>query len=657
MSTRLLIDIETYRNFFFIGIKQIGEDKRYAYELSDRKPEGFKRDFIRNLILNKPTATFNGSVYDIPVLMYACTELPTGEFPTNSQIKDVSDRIIQGNVKYWQVEDVVGNIMPKPWDYDHIDLVEPQPNPFASLKILNGRLHGKQMQDLPYEPDRILSHDEMDRVAHYCLQNDLDASENLWNAMREAIDLRVALGADVGIDLRSKSDTQVGLAIIKNRAEKLLGRRIQRSDPKPGTSFQYKAPSWISFDDPTLRRVLEQIQNHTFITNKDGKVDLPKWLRDTPISLGSSTYTMGIGGLHSTESNRAVLSDEDGVLVDADVASYYPQIILSLGLYPEAIGREFLDVYRGIRDDRIVAKKAGVKYKDKGLKTSLNGTFGSFGSRYSFAYAPHLMISVTLTGQLALLTLIERAEAAGVAAVSGNTDGVVFKVPRDEYHGITGDRLNGGVLKEITENWERETGFTLEFNEYEALYNQSVNSYFAIKPDGRHKRKGPLANPWSADKSENDLIGQMTKNPQMTICSDAALYRIKHGTPLRETIEGCRDIKQFVTVIKASKGATWRDGYLGKTIRYYWSVDGDPIFSAQPNTTGNFNKIPKTDGARECMRLPDEFPDDIDYDRYVLEAETILKELGFYGSPEKQKRIRLTKKNKFDVLGLWVTAA
>ncbi|PTX49119.1 hypothetical protein IQ03_04815 [Gemmobacter caeni] len=651
---RYLVDIETYSNYFFVGIKRIGEEARRGFELSDRSD--FDRAWMRRFIINRATATFNGMSYDLPVLLYACTPLDNGEYPTNAQIKEVSDRIILGMVKYWEVENVIGFRIP--WGINHIDLIEPQPNPFASLKILNGRLHGKQMQDLPFAPDRILTHEEMDLVSHYCLQNDLDASENLWNAMREPMELREVLSEEILVDLRSKSDTQMGLAIIKHRAEELLGRKIEKASVKPGHSFKYKAPAFIKFQTPQLQAILERIQEHRFVVRDDGKVDLPPWLADTPLTIGDTTYAMGIGGLHSTEANRAVVSDEDFVLVDADVASYYPAIILSLGLYPEAIGPRFLEIYRGIRDDRVKAKKAGNKTKDKGLKIALNGTFGSLGSRFSFVYAPHLMISVTLTGQLALLMLIEAAELQGIPVVSGNTDGMVFKLLREHFEGITKDRLNGGLLADITGRWEKATGFDLEFVEYRAIYNASVNSYFAIKANGGHKRKGPFANPWSEDKNDYDLRGQMMKNPQATICSDAALARIKHGTPLRDTIIGCQDIRQFVTVIKVSKGATWRDNYLGKTIRYYWSTDGDEVIEAEPNSLGNFKKVPKTDGAKPAMRLPDDFPDDVDYERYISEAEQILKDIGFYGAPEpKEKRIRLTKVNKQRVLSLWLLSA
>ena len=66
------------------------------------------------------------------------------------------------------------------------------------------------------------------------------------------------------------------------------------------------------------------------------------------------------------------------------------------------------------------------------------------------------------------------------------------------------------------------------------------------------------------------------------------------GTPIEDTIYGCTDIRQFVTVIKADGGATWRGDYLGKVVRYYWSTDGDPIFKAKPHAkTGLRRRRPR----------------------------------------------------------------
>lgn len=676
----IFTDIECFHGFFFVGFKREEDGKRVGVEFSSRQPH-YDREFVRRILLRNQSVGYNSLGYDLPMIWYSLEE-----HVTNEMLKAASDRIIKGNVPWWEVEDLLGIRIPYDIKKRHIDLIEPQPNARASLKTLNGRVQGKQLQDLPFDPDLRPDSAQMDIIANYCLHSDLDATENLWNALQEPIALRRALSDRHDQNFMSKSDAQIGEAIVKKRVEQITGNKVYKNPTKPGTTFQYPVPEWVKFKTPVLQELLERVRESVFTVGPDGKTIAPKWMDgdSAMISLGSEVYSFGIGGIHTTESCRATRSDENDVLVDADVASQYPAAILMLGLYPPALGPEFLTAYRAIRDERIAAKKRGkaindelkavsdpdrkaalerelleCQVKDKGGKIQLNGVYGKLGSRHSILYAPHLLLSVTLTCQLAVLMLVERALEAGIPVVSGNTDGVLFRCPRDLFAGITKDRLNPSRIQEVCDQWELDTGFDLEFGEYTAIYNASVNAYFAIKADGGHKRKGPFGNPWNPHKSDFDPVrGQLMKNPQMTICSDAALMRIKNGTPVEETIRACRDIRQFVTVIKAGKGATWCDEYLGKVVRYYWGIDGQPIYDAVPHpTTGNFKKVSNTDGAVECMRLPDEFPSDIDYARYIAEAESILSDLGFYGPKiVKPKPLRDTKANR-QLLLQWALAA
>lgn len=716
MST-LAHDIETYRDLFYVGFKRLSDGVRLGFEISRRKND-FAPQRVRQIMRKNLLIGYNCAGYDLPMIALALElvekDVPVVDVETQkvvmrrltpaevcNRLKQANDRIIVGKLRPWEVEKALDVRIPRDWDY--IDLKEPQPNGeqtkpgesggsvFTSLKTLNARLHGKRLQDLPYEPDARLTDDQIAEVVDYCLTSDLDATENLFVALKEPLELRQALGKEYGQDFRSKSDSQIGEAIVRSRVESLTKSKIQKVETPPGTSFRYPVPAFMKFDTPQLQSILDRVRETDFVVNDKGKVDLPKWLADEVIELGSSTYAMGIGGLHSTEANRAVHADEDFALVDADVASMYPVIILMLALLPRAIGKHFLSVYAKIKEGRIDAKARAKEIKrllkkfdgsdrervalevelfacnvkDKGLKIALNGVFGKLGSRYSILYAPHLLLATTLTGQLTLLMLIERAVLRGIDVVSGNTDGVLFKVPRTMFDGlgdgkeVSADRLRPSILADICEQWERDTGFDLEFAEYRSIYNQSVNSYFAIKADGGHKRKGPLGNPWSKHADDFDPRAQLMKNPQATICSDAALALIKDGTPIEKTIYGCTDIRQFVTVIKSDGGATWRGSYLGKTVRYYWATDGDEILKAKPHaTTGSYAKVPKTDGAAPCMTLPDELPDDIDYDRYISETREILMTLGHLKRPPPpEKVIRLTKANRQIVLMAWSQAA
>ncbi len=677
----IFTDIEVYHDFFYIGFKREDDGKRVGVEFSRRSLD-YDREFVRRILFRNTTVGYNSLSYDLPMIWYSLQE-----GVINEKLKRASDSIIQGGIKWWDVEQFLGISIPYDVKKNHIDLIEPQPNAFASLKTLNGRMHGRRLQDLPYPPETIPTDAQMDIIADYCLQSDLDATENLWVTLHEPLALRRALGERHSQNFMSKSDSQIGEAIVKKRVEELRGRRVEKNPTKPGTTFQYPVPEWVKFETPVLQDLLERVRSSVFMVGPDGKAIGPEWMNGdgAKLSLGSQVYSFGIGGIHTTEAGRACHADEDFALVDADVASQYPAAILMLGLYPPALGPDFLTAYRAIRDERIAAKKRGkaiedelkgvndpdrkaalerelleCKVRDKGGKIQLNGVYGKLGSRYSILYAPHLLLSVTLTCQLAILMLVERALAAGIDVVSGNTDGVLFRCPRTFYAGLQKDRLNPSLLERICRKWELDTGFDLEFGEYKAIFNSSVNTYFAIKTNGGHKRKGPIGNPWNPHKDDFDQVrGQLMKNPQMTICSDAALARIKDGTPVADTIRACTDIRQFVTVIRASKGATWQGEYLGKTVRYYWSTDGEPIYEQDPHpVTGNYKKIPKTDGAAECMTLPDEFPTDIDYARYVGEAEEILRDFGFYGPKRPpQKRIRITKANREAVLREWMVVA
>ena len=96
--------------------------------------------------------------------------------------------------------------------------------------------------------------------------------------------------------------------------------------------FQYQTPSFIHFNHPALKEALEDIERTVFYTNQAGRVILPPELKKYAVVVGTSTYRLGIGGLHSSEQNTTHISTEDHQLYDFDVVSYYPAIIIKLAL-------------------------------------------------------------------------------------------------------------------------------------------------------------------------------------------------------------------------------------------------------------------------------------------------------------------------------------
>lgn len=239
---------------------------------------------------------------------------------------------------------------------------------------------------------------------------------------------------------------------------------------------------------------------------------------------------------------------------------------------------------------------------DSSGKITINGSFGKLGSKWSVMYSPTLLIQVTVTGQLALLMLIEALEANGIPVVSANTDGVVIKCPTERQ----------GDLDAIIHEWETRTGFETEETRYAALYSRDVNSYVAIKHDGQVKTKGVFA------------TSGLMKNPTNTVVVDAVVAKLTKGTPISDTIMACDDIRKFLTVRTVAGGAEQGGKYLGKVVRWYYSTR-----SPGPVTyRSNGNKAARSDGSRALMVLPDGMPEDLDFDWYIREAESILQEVG-----------------------------
>jgi len=618
------LDVECYPNCFIVNLKRFGNGEKLSFEMSNRSEIDFKR--LLYILSTECIITFNGNSYDIPIIYLAAKGADT------YALKEATNRLMGGGIKFWEVEKQLGITIPK---INHVDLMEPNPGVRVSLKMLAAHLHAKTIMNLPYKPDKRLTREEMNVLCIYCF-HDIDDTELLFKNLREPLTLRVALGKEYGIDLRSKSDAQVGEAIVKKRAEKILGRRVKKLDLQI-EFVPYKSPPFIKFETEEMKGLLAQFNSSEFTIDGHSKVVMPEWLKKKKIVLGETEYSIGIGGLHSTEANRAIHADEDYFLLDIDVSSQYPIILLLLGLEPKALIGAFLQVYKAIIDERINAKKrlkeikellaqgvndnedllkeqGQVQQKSEGGKIQVNGVYGKLGSLYSFLFSPEMLIATTITGQLSLLMMIERVVARGISVVSANTDGLIFRCARSR----------AGELDEIIAAWEKEVGFEIERTYYKSIYSSSVNSYFAVKDDGKFKVKGPRADHWSAGA----IREMMQKNPQMTVLTKAIIEFIKNGTSFEETIRGCSDVRMFLTCNNVKEGAQWRGAPLGKVVRYYWSTDGDPILYVNSG-----RKVANTAGAKPLMTLSDELPSDVDFEKYIAEATEVAYDIALLERP------------------------
>jgi len=649
----VILDIEVYGNYFLAYFKDTKTGKYKYYEMFPGQPLDIGG--VKGVMERNTTIGFNSLSYDLPLIVAAL------EGWDNEHLKAFSDKIIKSNLPSWSICKTNNIVVPDSWDT--IDLIEVAPG-IASLKLYGCRMKAPKIQDLPIEAGDSILPEMREEMREYC-RNDLDTTEMLYEALRPQIDLRISMSEQYGIDLRSKSDAQIAEAVIKSELEKRTGRkyrsggikgdppfpkiyldanelaneylrkgyghseahfkaandmgvdaselgsvraklklwRTKKTDPNEIVTIRYKDPKIVSFTSPDLQTIFKKLLDHNF--ELSSKIKMPKWLKDSKIKIGDSTYQMGIGGLHSTEKSQLVEAG-DGILCEYDVASYYPSIILEQQLSPKSMGKDFLELYQDIVTRRLKAKAEKDMVTANTLKIVLNGSYGKLGNKYSSLYAPTLLLQVTITGQLCLLMLIESMENAGISIVSANTDGIVCRCTKAQEHD----------MEAVAFDWELTTSYELERTDYTLLASRDVNSYMAVKPGGKVKRKGIFN------------AGGLSKNPDHVIIYDAVVAFLAHGTPIEQTINDCNDPGAFVSCRKVTGGCLWNGEYIGKAVRFYVSKDSfftDPCLHYKLNN----NRVPKSGGCRPLMEMGSEVPSDLNRQSYIEEAYKLLEGVGY----------------------------
>lgn len=626
-------DTECFSNYWCIGFENTETGKRVVLEQYDGHV--LDRARLRDILQRFRIYTFNGLNYDIPMICYAMQKGTTCAMLKKLNDFIIVDNKLRGDKKLmpWEILDRFNITVPK-W-LDHIDLFEVAPGVRLSLKKYGARMNMKRLQETPIPFDKPLNlHTDRVKVIDY-MNNDLATTAELKRRLKSELAARAWMSKDLNFDVRSKSDAQMAEAQFKVKYEKITGERPDKPKVR-SMRFRYEPPPFIKFRTKQLQDMFETICSTDFVidaTNKKNKkvwgvVKLPQAIKDIKLRIGETDYKMGIGGLHSKEHNRSFVADEKTIIKDRDVRAYYPRLMLACGYEPDSLEGVFTPIFRESVDKRDVFKMKAQFLKDNGepeevwieydrnagtFKIVNNGTFGKAGSPYSIMYAPKMMISTTITGQLCLLMLIERLHMAkvGFNVISANTDGIVTVIPKEHY----------GLFTAIVFDWEVDCTLQTEEVDYAGVYSRDVNSYIALVRDEKTgevkkaKRKGLFAPAGLQDKHD----------PTYDICSTAVVDYLMKGHDIERTIRRCADITQFVAVKQVGKsGAYLRDGeHLGRMIRWYI---GEGVREAI--YTEDKKRVAGTTGAVPCLDFPDEFPDDIDYEFYIREAYARLNDIG-----------------------------
>lgn len=280
-------------------------------------------------------------------------------------------------------------------------------------------------------------------------------------------------------------------------------------------------------------------------------------------------FDFGTGGIHGSVDSCIIQSDDNGIIIDVDVASYYPNLAIVNKLYPEHLSGQFCNIYNEIYDMRKLYPKGTPE--NAMLKLALNGVYGDSNSKYSPFYDSKFTMAITINGQLLLCLLAENLmKIPGLQMIQINTDGLTVKCPHDHR----------SSMDLICKWWESFTLLQLESNEYSRMFIRDVNNYIAeYMKDGKLKRKGAYC-------YGDDLKWEQNYSEQIVArAAEAALVK---GTNIEQFVHNHSDDHDFMLRSKVNRTdhLMYGDTRVQRITRYYMAIAGSPLIKVAPPKAG-----------------------------------------------------------------------
>ena len=609
MTHDIVYDIETYPNVFTLAARHVHLPIWWEFEVSDWVNQS--RDIVAwvRSLTDARMVGFNNIGFDYPVLhmllqmgasdartLYAkaMAVIASGDDEDNRWMHQVnpSDRAVP-QIDLYRIH--------------HFD----NRARATSLKALQFNMRSNSIEDLPFPVGTVLTREQVEVLKSYN-RHDVEETVRFYGHTRKMIEFREELSAKYNRDFLNHNDTKIGKDYFIMRLEEAGvqcyeygpdGRR-PRQTPRPSIALRDAILPWIWFKQPEFTRVLNWFKAQT-ITETKGVFE------DVTATVNEFTFVFGLGGIHGSLESVTVESDDQHVIVDLDVTSYYPNLAIVNGFHPAHLGREFTTIYRNLFEQRKQYPKKSAE--SAMLKLALNGVYGDSNNRFSVFYDPLFTMSITLNGQLLLCLLAERLmEIAGLSVVQANTDGITVRVPRARL----------GELGDACAWWMETTGLNLERVNYARMFLRDVNNYIGVYEDGSTKRKG--AYEWDVEWHQN--AGGL-------VIAKVAEKVLAEGAPIRETVEQWPDLHDFMLRAKVPRSSRlfWGEQQVQNTTRYYIAKGGRPLTKVMPplaKKPDEWRRIGVESGwnVQVCNRIEDAVLP-VDFTYYVNEVEKLCLSL------------------------------
>lgn len=492
----ILFDFEVFKHDWLVVFKQ--PTKEHVVIVNDY--EALKEFYNENK--NNIFVGYNNNHYDNFIMKAILNDINPYR---------VSKFIIEEKKNGWQFPNINKNIF-----FNSLDLMQDISGALGiSLKEIESNL-GMSIEEseVDFDIDRELTKEEIEETIFYC-KHDVDATEKLMEVRADYIKSKLLLINTYELPMRCMSMTNAQLT-----AEVMNPRKKEYDD-----ALNYTMPTNLKLKDTSILSLYQSPLDKTQHLLKD---------------ICGVEHKLAFGGLHGAKEN-SYFNDADGEILNVDVASYYPSLIIKYGFVCRGIKNPKL--YEEIYNQRIAWKKAGDS-RQAALKLVLNTFFGAMGHQYNKLYDPYQCNQICITGQLFLIDLLEKLNPY-ITLIQSNTDGVMFQTK------------HRAKCEEIVHEWEERTGMVMEFDNIQTVYQKDVNNYFVLMKNGEIKSKGAYVKNFGIKNKKGVLKeshGNFSSN-SMTILDEAIVKNLLYKIPVEDIINNCNDPIRFQITTK--KGPTF----------------------------------------------------------------------------------------------------
>ena len=594
-------DIEVFKNVFHCTVFDTEKEELHKFECSIRKNdiEDMCKFFMYKDVY---FVGYNNIHYDNPIVNYCIEFFSNSSYTYNKiceSIFNLSCTITsdKDNLDKW-----------KRWKYANnfltLDLLTMYYSTAlrVSLKEMQVTMMYKNVQEFNCDWQAPLAEQEIDEMIAYNI-NDVLSTTELLKRSEDMINLRIDIERTYNINCLSKDNVNMGMQILAEEYMRKTGipwsQLKDMRSPADTIVLDKVILPFIEFEMPILKELLSEMKSLIISPGRKGY--------EKKFLIQNLTYSVGVGGIHSINTPELIIPNEDELLIDADVASLYPSMLLNFDCYPKHLGAIFKETYEDIRVRRLEAKKKKDKLTDITLKYALNGLSGNLQNEYSWCYDPYAVMKIRINGQLLLLMLTEQLIKLDCEIIQINTDGVFFKCKKDIYPKV----------KEKFEWWQNLTGLVLEEDRFKAFYQLAINDYFGVYENGKIKEKGCFIT--------DVLLG---KGLTPKIIPKAVIKYFLEDIKPQDYIKSCTDIKDFL--ISEKTGKQWHVEYNNepqqRTNRFYASTNGCFLYKWKMEKGERKYQNMLTASGVTLLNNFDDLKEDpkINYQYYITEANKII---------------------------------